>query len=66
MKELVTRAVDTATKLGADYADVRGITERREDLATRNGAIATLNQSEKTGMGARLLRPMRLHLRPKL
>ena len=35
MKELVTRALDTATKLGADYADVRG-----QEMAKRAFTIA--------------------------
>jgi TldD protein len=55
MKSATTAAIDAARAAGANYADARAINLRNEDIEIRNGQIATLDQSETTGIGIRVL-----------
>lgn len=55
MDDLARRVLDTATVLGAAYADVR-IVRRREQVATvKSGRVAGLSLGETEGFGVRVL-----------
>ena len=49
------RILDTATKAGADYADVQFWTIRQEDVAVRNGDVRTASDVSSIGYGVRAL-----------
>jgi len=53
--DLAARALDTATKRGAEYADVRFEIVRSERIETRNGVVATLSDATSRGYGMRAL-----------
>ena len=55
MKSLTDRALDTASALGASYADVRIVDHTEQTIATRNGAVATVNQEQNFGFGVRVI-----------
>ena len=55
MKDLASAALDTATHLGATYADVRIIDERSRALATKNGKIGTASDARSQGFNVRVL-----------
>jgi Predicted Zn-dependent proteases and their inactivated homologs len=55
MKDLALRALDTAKKLGATYADVRILLTRREDILVKNERVASLEQTEDIGVGVRVI-----------
>ena len=55
MKELGQLALDAACSAGADYADVRWIEEREQSIATRNGEIEVLLDTDSIGIGVRTL-----------
>ena len=48
-------ALDVATGLGASYADVRLIEQKRQIIQTKDLALAGLNLSETLGLGIRVL-----------
>jgi TldD protein len=52
---LAARALDTATKRGANYADIRFEDNRTERIEVRNGVVATLADSTSRGYGIRAL-----------
>lgn len=52
---LASRALDTAAKRGAQYADVRFEIVRSERIEARNGVVATLSDSTSRGYGMRAL-----------
>ncbi|HEV3154975.1 MAG TPA: TldD/PmbA family protein [Candidatus Baltobacteraceae bacterium] len=52
---LAGRALDTATKRGAEYADIRFEIARSERIEARNGVVATLSDSTSRGYGIRAL-----------
>jgi TldD protein len=52
---LCDRAVDAATAAGAGYADVRVVEQRSQSVATRNGNVETVDDSESAGIGVRVL-----------
>ncbi|MFN2450488.1 MAG: TldD/PmbA family protein, partial [Candidatus Baltobacteraceae bacterium] len=54
-KALGARALDTASKRGAGYADIRFEINRSERIEARNGVIATLSDSTSRGYGIRAL-----------
>jgi TldD protein len=54
-KQQAARALDTASKRGADYADVRFEINRSERIEARNGVVATLSDSTSRGYGIRAL-----------
>jgi len=55
MKKLAALALDTATHLGATYADVRVIDERSRALATKNGKIGTASDASSQGFNIRAI-----------
>ncbi|MBN1619239.1 TldD/PmbA family protein [candidate division WOR-3 bacterium] len=55
MKELALRAIEKAKKDGAQYADIRIITDEKEVIETRNGKPANVEMEEKEGFGIRVL-----------
>jgi len=55
MRQLSTRAIDTAKTRGATYADCRIIFTRIESLTVQNGRVAGLGISENAGFGVRVL-----------
>ncbi|MHC4860524.1 MAG: PmbA/TldA family metallopeptidase, partial [Planctomycetota bacterium] len=55
MKELASLALDTATRLGASYADVRIVRYRRQDLAAEDRRLAGFSDSDDMGIGVRVL-----------
>ncbi|MGE5177269.1 MAG: TldD/PmbA family protein [Hyphomicrobiales bacterium] len=55
MKDLARHALDTAAQRGASYADVRALTQNREDLLVKNGQVGGLDRSESRGIGVRVL-----------
>jgi TldD protein len=52
---LAQRALDTATKRGGQYADIRFEVNRGERIEARNGVVATLSDSTSRGYGIRAL-----------
>lgn len=52
---LAARALDTASKRGAEYADIRFEENRSERIEVRNGIVATLADSTSRGYGMRAL-----------
>src|SRR5436305_15332449 len=55
MKDLASSALNTATHLGATYADVRVIDERSRALSTENGKIGTASDARSQGLNVRVL-----------
>jgi TldD protein len=53
--DLAARALDTASKRGAEYADLRFEVVRAERIETRNGIVATLSDATSRGYGVRAL-----------
>ncbi len=53
--DLAQRALDTASKRGALYADLRFEVDRTERIEVRNGVVATLSDSTSRGYGIRAL-----------
>lgn len=54
-ESLAARALDTATKRGAAYADIRFEVDRTERIEARNGVVASLADSTSRGYGIRAL-----------
>ena len=55
MRDLTDRALDTAAKLGATYADVRVIRRRDESIAVKSGRVEGVAMGETDGFGVRVL-----------
>ena len=55
MRELCESAIDAAVAAGADYADARAVERRSQYVATRNGSVETVDDSESAGVGVRVL-----------
>ncbi len=55
MRELTDLALDTAARRGASYADIRIVQRRTQHVATRNGAVNNLSDSETMGFGVRVI-----------
>ena len=55
MRDLCAAAVDTALGAGAEYADARAVVRRNQSVATKNGRVDALNDSESEGIGVRVL-----------
>jgi TldD protein len=55
MQQIVLRALELATQRGVQYADVRLVESRSQDLSTRNGRVSQVADTESAGMGIRLL-----------
>jgi TldD protein len=55
MRELCAAAVDAATGAGAEYADARVVMKRNQLVATKNGRVERLTDSDSEGIGVRVL-----------
>jgi TldD protein len=52
---ILARALDTAKKLGASYADVRVVRRRSESIATREDHVVGVEYGETYGLGVRVI-----------
>ena len=55
MRDLTARALDTATQLGAGYADVRVVRRIDESIAIKSGRVEGVAAGESEGFGVRVL-----------
>ncbi len=55
MRDSAHRALDTALKRGASYADVRVMDYRQRYLSTKNGQPAQVRESQSLGLGVRVI-----------
>lgn len=55
MKELTSICLNTATSLGATYADIRIIDSRSQSLFVKNGRLEEISNSTNSGFGVRLI-----------
>ena len=55
MRDLTDRALDTASQLGATYADVRVIRRRDESISVKSGRVEGVAMGESDGFGVRVL-----------
>jgi TldD protein len=55
LKTLITRGLDLANQLGAQYADIRIVNNRNERVEVKNGVVNVLNFGETLGFGVRIL-----------
>jgi TldD protein len=55
LKKIALEALDAAKGSGAEYADVRLIEERAQDVVTRNGRVGAIQDQERAGIGIRVL-----------
>jgi TldD protein len=55
MRDLTDRALDTASQLGAAYADVRVVRRRDESIAVKSGRVEGVAMGETEGFGVRVL-----------
>ena len=55
MSDLARRALDTATKLGAVYADVRVVKRRDQNVNIKSGRVEGVRLGETEGFGVRVL-----------
>ena len=55
MKELSQRALDTATALGATYADIRIVRREVQSTVVKNGRVESLTHNESMGFGVRVV-----------
>jgi TldD protein len=55
VRDLCAAAVDAATGAGAEYADARVVMKRNQFVATKNGRVERLADSESEGIGVRVL-----------
>jgi len=55
MRDLTDRALDTAARLGAAYADVRVVRRLEESIAIKSGRLEGVATGESEGFGVRVL-----------
>ena len=55
MKDLALQALDTVTRSGVTYADVRAIDIREREITTKNGKVGHASGSESQGIGIRVV-----------
>ena len=55
MRDLTDRALDTATRSGAAYADVRIVRRRDESIAIKTGRVEGVASGESEGSASRVL-----------
>jgi TldD protein len=55
MRDLTDRALDTASQLGASYADVRVVRRLEESIAIKTGRVEGVASGETEGFGVRVL-----------
>ena len=63
MRDLTERALDTATSLGAGYADTRVVRRLDESIAIKTGRVEGVASNESEGFGVRVDRRRRVGLR---
>ena len=55
MKDLARLALDTALSRGADYADVRLVRYRSQNIGTEDRRVSSLSDTEDVGIGVRAI-----------
>jgi predicted Zn-dependent protease len=55
MRDLVLRALDTASSRGASYADVRTVGRKAQSITVRNQNVEALTAEETLGFGVRVI-----------
>ncbi|MGH7418849.1 MAG: PmbA/TldA family metallopeptidase, partial [Candidatus Rokuibacteriota bacterium] len=55
MRDLIERAIDAATGLGAGYADARVVELQAESMTVKNGLLAAASSDRSAGFGVRVL-----------
>jgi TldD protein len=55
MRTVCAAAIDAATGAGAEYADARAVLKRDQLVATKNGRVERVSDSESEGIGVRVL-----------
>lgn len=55
MDPLIATALDTARQRGAEYADIRLVSNREQRIVVRNGVVETMTADESVGLGIRAL-----------
>jgi TldD protein len=55
MRDLTERALDTATSLGASYADTRVVRRLEESIAIKTGRVEGVASGESEGFGVRVI-----------
>jgi TldD protein len=55
MEEFALEALDEASRLGAQYADVRAMRQRTEQVHSRDGALEAAGEERNSGFGVRVL-----------
>ena len=55
MRDFTNRALDTATALGATYADVRVVRRLEESINIRSGRLEGVSAGETEGFGVRVI-----------
>lgn len=55
MRDLIKHGLDKALALGAEYADIRVVKSRREELAAKNGHICAAASDSGAGCGVRVI-----------
>ena len=53
MDPLIATALDTARARGAEYADIRLVSNREQRIVVRNGVVETMTADESVGLGIR-------------
>jgi len=55
MQEIIDAFLNVATKRKPEYADIRVLSRRNEDITVRDGKVEALNQESEDGFGVRVL-----------
>jgi TldD protein len=55
LEDVAERALDTAAALGSDYADVRVVHTRTQQVSTHNGVVSGASDEESLGFGLRVI-----------
>jgi len=55
MDEIINSFLDVASKKKVQYADIRVLARRREEITVRDGKVESLGQSSEDGFGVRVL-----------
>ena len=55
MRDVCAAAIDAATGSGTEYADARAVLKRDQLVATKNGRVERVSDSESEGIGVRVL-----------
>src|ERR1700687_4855656 len=55
MKDWALHALDSVTRRGVSYGDVRAVEMRDREIGTKNGKAGHVSSSESVGLGIRVL-----------